>query len=191
MGQVGSTGLRAAASVTGMGNAGPWWLAVTVAFVGPLVGLALGHRLTSRRDRAQAWRADRERDRAERRRGYLGLFEAADALEPAIAEGRGEKALADLRRAASTALFAADPHVEPYVREVVDAGQRWIRVAAANAPSSSATVEAAGSFRERLSATHAAMRADIAADQPWSPGSGPRARSRALISKLRGSLSSR
>jgi len=183
--------LRTTASLAVMGSTGPWWLTVTLAFAGPLVGLAVGHRMTSRRDRLQAWRADRERDRTERRRGYLGLFGAADALEPAIAEGRGERALEDLRRAASIAKFDADPDVKSHVREVVEAGQRWVQVVAANAPSSSARAEAMGVFRERLSVAHAAMHADITANQSWSLEPEPRARRRALISRLRGSSSSR
>jgi hypothetical protein len=174
-----------------MSGSGPWWLTVTVAFVGPLAGIAVSHRLTSGRDRAQERRADRERDRAERRRGYLGLFEAADALEVAIADGRGEQALADLRRAKTIAMFESGPGIESYARELVAAGQRLVRVAAADTLSSRATLEAAGAFRERLAAAHAAMRADISTDQGWSPGPGPSARSRSLMSRLRGSSSSR
>jgi hypothetical protein len=148
-----------------MSSAAPWWLALAVAFVGPVFGVVVSHRLTSGRDRAQARRADRERDRAERLRGYLGLFEAAKAFESAIADGHPEPSLTDLRRAASTAVFPAGPDVEPYLSEVVVAGERWVRVAAANAPSSLATVEAAAAFRDRLAAARTAMRTDLAADQ--------------------------
>lgn len=151
-------------SLTAVANGNPAWLTALVALIGPMIGLVLGHRLTNRRDERQARRADRERDRAERRRGYLGLFEAANAFTSAVPEGRCEPALSELRKAATIAAFDAGPGVEPLIRDVVEAARRWVQVAATNPPSSSAQVEAAKSFANRLSAAHTTMRADITAD---------------------------
>jgi hypothetical protein len=151
-------------SLTAVTNGNPPWLTALVALIGPMIGLVLGHRLTNRRDERQARRADRERDRAERRRGYLGVFEAGDAFASAVPEGRGESALAELRKAATVAAFNAGPGVEPLIRDVVEAARRWVKVAATSPSSSSAQVEAAKSFADRLSAAHTAMRADVTAD---------------------------
>jgi hypothetical protein len=146
-----------------MGDADVWWLTAALAFIGPLVGYIVGVWINSRdRISREDTQPGNGHDRAERRRGYLCLVEAAAAFEPAVAQGRGEQALADLRRAASIAVFDSDPGIESCVDDLVEAGRSWIRITAAHSPSSVAAIEAADAFRQQFSAARTAMRADIA-----------------------------
>lgn len=81
-------------------------------------------------------------------------------MAPAITEGRGQAALANLRACAADAQFSAPDTTEAAMAATVDAAQRWINLAAANAPASTAVSQAAGTFEERLSVARAVMRAD-------------------------------
>ena len=174
-----------------MSGSAPSWLALSFTLAGSIAGIFSASWLTSKRDRKQAERADRERDRAERRSGYLGLFQTARALERAIASGRGESALEKVRDSETIAVFNRGHGIDAEAEALVEAAERLVRVAAANPPASRATVDATTAFRKRLSALHAAMRADLAAGQEGLTESGSLARRRSLMSRLRGSSSSR
>lgn len=158
--------------VAGGGGGTPWWLTV-LAMMGPLAGLFAGDRLTRRRDErqhrltalqdaARARRATQDRDREERRRGYLDLYRAGTALAAAIADKRAEEGLTALREAATASRFSAAGPVVPLVDELVAAGQRWAKVTAANAPASAVVGDCSRAFGEKLARLHDAMRADLA-----------------------------
>lgn len=174
-----------------MSGSAPSWLALSFTLAGSIAGIFSASWLTSKRDRHQAKRADQARDRAERRSGYLGLFQTARALERAIASGRGESALQEIRDTETVAVFNCGHGIDADAEALVEAAERLVRVAAANPPASRATVEATTAFRTRLSALHAAMRADLATGQEGLPESGSTAGRRSLMSRLRGSSSSR